>query len=183
MTVDTAVPPSQDEATEGTMSSEALPLIFDPSEDVTSEAAPAQMAAVVHPLLLPGGTGPPAVSPPVEVDPEQLDAAGADGEGPSNAPLLDWTSSETVAPLAPVVPLPTERQAEQGETSLTAPGHHRGPSKYCCQMFSGFYCWQSHRFIFTPITFLQLVFFDSTVKNCPVSMTWSKKRNEHSVLE
>ncbi|KAK9531770.1 hypothetical protein VZT92_011176 [Zoarces viviparus] len=37
--VDTAVPPSQDEATEGTMSSEALPLIFEPFEDVTSEAA------------------------------------------------------------------------------------------------------------------------------------------------
>lgn len=39
ITVDTAVPPSQDEATEGTMSSEALPLIFEPFEDVTSEAA------------------------------------------------------------------------------------------------------------------------------------------------
>lgn len=105
------------------MSSEALPLIFDPSEDVTSEAAPAQTTAVAQSLLPPGGTGPLAVGPPVEVDREQLDAAEADGEGPSNAPPPDWTSPGTVAPLAPVVPLPTERQADRGESSHTAPGH------------------------------------------------------------
>lgn len=141
MTVNTATPSSQDEATEGTMSSEALPLIFDPSEDVTSEAAPAQTAAVVQPLLLPGGTGPPAVSPPVEVDPEQLDTAEANGEGPSNAPPPDWTRPETVAPLAPVVPLPTERQADRGEIHHTAPKELL--TQYYCQGFSGFYCWQS----------------------------------------
>lgn len=117
--MDTAIPPSQDEATEGTMSSEALPLIFDPSEDVASEASPALTAAAVQPLLLPGATGPPAAGPPVEVDPEQLDTAEADGEGPSNAPPADWTSPETVAPLAPGVPLPTEGQADRGEASHT----------------------------------------------------------------
>ncbi|XP_031722047.1 armadillo-like helical domain-containing protein 4 [Anarrhichthys ocellatus] len=60
--VDTAVPPSQDEATEGTMSSEALPLIFEPLEDVTSEAA-AAVTRVPGPsqapfLLMPDWTSP-----------------------------------------------------------------------------------------------------------------------------
>ncbi|XP_077949742.1 uncharacterized protein armh4 isoform X3 [Gasterosteus aculeatus] len=68
---DTAAPPSQDEATEGTMSSEALPLIFEPFEDVTTEAvAPA-----------PGSARPPA--------------GVAAATGPSDAPSLlmpDWTS-------------------------------------------------------------------------------------------
>lgn len=104
------------------MSSEALPLIFDPSEDVTLEAAPGQTAAVAQ-SLLPDGTGPPPASRSVEVDPQQLDAAEADGEAPSTALPPDWTSPETVEPSAPVNPLPTEWQADRGEASHTAPGH------------------------------------------------------------
>ncbi|KAM9840283.1 uncharacterized protein armh4 [Aulostomus maculatus] len=92
MTADTVVPPSQDEATEGTMSSEALPLIFEPFEDVTSKGA-----AVT---LMPGSTQPPTAmatggGPLSEVDLEQLVTLETDSDGPSNAPPLlmpDWTS-------------------------------------------------------------------------------------------
>ncbi|KAL6095601.1 armh4 [Pungitius sinensis] len=91
---DTAAPPSQDEATEGTMSSEALPLIFEPFEDVTSEGAGA---------AAPGGARPPG-------------AAGTprpEAGGPSDAPSLlmpDWTSpwqtsgGELLEPSAPPGP-------------------------------------------------------------------------------
>lgn len=116
LTVDTGAPLSQDEATEGTMSSEALPLIFDPSEDITSEAALVQTAAVAQ-SVMPGGTGPPAVSRTVEVEPQQ-----PDGEEPSNLPSLDWTSPDAVTPLAPVALLPTERHAHPGEASHMVPG-------------------------------------------------------------
>lgn len=164
MTVDTAVPPSQDEATEGTMSSEALPLIFDPSEDVTSEAAAAQTAAAVQPLLLPGGTGPPAVGPPVDVDPERPGAAEADGEGPSNAPPPDWTSPETVAPLAPMVPLPTERQADRGEASHMATVI---TAKLLTNIFRFLLLAKPDcsfaPFLKTSMTFAQLVFFNHCV--------------------
>lgn len=150
--MDAAVPPSQDEATEGTMSSEAFPLIFDPLEDVTSEAAPAQTAVAGQTLLLPGGVGPPAASPRAEVDPEQLDAAETDGEGPSNAPPPGRTSPETVAPSAPDVPPHTEQQPDRGETSHMAPGHRRRPSKeilmqYYCKYFPIFFCLLSQRSI------------------------------------
>lgn len=82
--MDTVVPLSQDEATEGTMSSEALPLIFEPFEDVTSEGAPVEAAVT----LVSGSAQPPAAMPPSEVD--------LDSNGPSSAPPLlvpDWTST------------------------------------------------------------------------------------------
>ncbi|XP_029318855.1 uncharacterized protein armh4 isoform X2 [Cottoperca gobio] len=90
--VDTVVPPSQDEATEGTMSSEALPLIFEPFEDFTEAAA-----AVTQ---VPGSAQPPAAMatggmPQSEVNLEQLVTVETDSDSPSHVlPLLmpDWTS-------------------------------------------------------------------------------------------
>lgn len=78
------------------MSSEALPLIFDPLEDVTSEGAAA--AAVV--TLMPGSVQPPAAMATKgmhlsEADLDQLVTVETDSDGPSHAqPLLmpDWTS-------------------------------------------------------------------------------------------
>ncbi|KAM7395662.1 hypothetical protein PAMA_007097 [Pampus argenteus] len=92
--VDTLVPLSQDEATEGTMSSEALPLIFEPFEDVTAEGAAAAVT------LVPGSAQPPAAMatrgmPLSEVDLDQLVTVETDSDGPSQAPPLlmpDWTS-------------------------------------------------------------------------------------------
>ncbi|XP_028253709.1 uncharacterized protein LOC114429060 [Parambassis ranga] len=52
--VDTVAPLSQDETTEGTMSSEALPLIFEPFEDVTPEGGAAAAAAAAVVTLVPG---------------------------------------------------------------------------------------------------------------------------------
>ncbi|XP_068432881.1 armadillo-like helical domain-containing protein 4 isoform X2 [Clinocottus analis] len=128
--VDTPVPPSQDEATEGTMSSEALPLIFEPFEDVTSEAA-----AVT---LVPGDAQPPAsmatggATPQSEVDLDRLVGGepNGDGGGPSHAPssllVPDWTSPwqtsggellEPIGSSGPSVPQPQaggEDNAERG---------------------------------------------------------------------
>ncbi|XP_035473338.2 uncharacterized protein LOC118290089 isoform X3 [Scophthalmus maximus] len=116
--VDTVVPLSQDEATEGTMSSEALPLIFEPFEDVTPEGA----AAVVTPV--PGSTQPPAAMatggmPLSEVDLDQLVTVETDSDGPSRAPPLlmpDWTSpwqtsgAELPEPIGSSVPSVSQRQ-------------------------------------------------------------------------
>ncbi|KAM8831582.1 uncharacterized protein armh4 isoform 2-T4 [Spinachia spinachia] len=97
---DTAAPPSQDEVTEGTMSSEALPLIFEPFEDATSEAvAPAAGSA----------------RPPVAAETPQPEA-----DGPSDAPSLlmpDWTSpwqtsgGELLEPGGPSGPSPPQQHA------------------------------------------------------------------------
>lgn len=87
------VPLSQDEATEGTMSSEALPLIFEPLEDVTSEGAASETTAAVKPA--PGSAQPPAAVPLSEADLDQLDTMETDSDSPSHAPPLlmpDWTS-------------------------------------------------------------------------------------------
>ncbi|XP_014899641.1 uncharacterized protein C14orf37 homolog [Poecilia latipinna] len=93
---DTAVPLSQDEATEATMSSEALPLIFEPFEDTTEEgpAGAAAEAAVVSQALV-GSPGAMATSlpPTSEADPDQL--VNSDSDGPSREPpalLSEWTS-------------------------------------------------------------------------------------------
>ncbi|KAM4529056.1 uncharacterized protein armh4 isoform 1-T4 [Fundulus diaphanus] len=93
---DTAVPLSQDDATEATMSSEALPLIFEPFEDVTEEG-PAGAAAVAvsqAPVRSPGAMAT-RLQPTSEVDPDQLVAMNTDSDGPSREPpvlLSDWTS-------------------------------------------------------------------------------------------
>ncbi|XP_040920833.1 uncharacterized protein LOC121199905 [Toxotes jaculatrix] len=124
--VDTVVPLSQDEATEGTMSSEALPLIFEPFEDVTPDgaaAAAATAAAVV--TLVPGSAQTPAAMvtegmPLSEVDLDQLVTVETDSDGPSHAPPLlmpDWTSpwqtsgAELLEPISPSVPSVSQRQA------------------------------------------------------------------------
>lgn len=129
ITADTMVPLSQDEATEGTMSSEALPLIFEPFEDVTPERAPA--AAVV--TLMPGGIQLPAAMatkgmPLSEVDLEQLVTVETDRSGPLHAqPLLmpDWTSpwqtsgAELLEPISSSGPSALQRTAaaESGDLS------------------------------------------------------------------
>lgn len=115
ITVDTVVPLSQDEATEGTMSSEALPLIFEPLEDVTSERAPAETAAAV--TQVPGSAQPPAAAPLSEVDLDQLET---DSDSPSHAPpplMPDWTSpwqtsgTELLEPIGSSGPSVSPRQA------------------------------------------------------------------------
>ncbi|CAJ1077392.1 uncharacterized protein LOC117824038 isoform X2 [Xyrichtys novacula] len=90
--VNTEVPLSQDEATEGTMSSEALPLIFEPFEDVASEGAPADAAVT----SMPGSAQPLAAmaTAGMDVDP-QLVTVETDSDSLSQAPPLlmpDWTS-------------------------------------------------------------------------------------------
>ncbi|KAK5853168.1 hypothetical protein PBY51_006982 [Eleginops maclovinus] len=119
--VDTVVPPSEDEATEGTMSSEALPLIFEPFEDVTAEGAAAAeaMAAVT---AVPGSAQPPAAMATGgmhQVDLDQLVTVETDSDGPSHAlPLLmpDWTSpwqasgGELLEPIGSLGPSLSERR-------------------------------------------------------------------------
>ncbi|XP_058469331.1 uncharacterized protein LOC131443597 isoform X1 [Solea solea] len=119
--VDTVDPLSQDEATEGTMSSEALPLIFEPFEDVTPEGAAS--AAGVTPA--PGSTLSPAAMATggmllSEVDLAQLVTVDTDNDGPSHAlPLLmpDWMSpwqtsgAELQEPISSSVPSVSQRRA------------------------------------------------------------------------
>ncbi|XP_047429391.1 armadillo-like helical domain-containing protein 4 isoform X2 [Mugil cephalus] len=91
---DTAALLSQDEATEATMSSEALPLIFEPFEDVTPEGAAAAVT------LVPGSAQPPGAMatrglPLADVDLDQLVTVESDSDGPSQAKSMlmpDWTS-------------------------------------------------------------------------------------------
>ncbi|KAK5605986.1 hypothetical protein CRENBAI_002613 [Crenichthys baileyi] len=92
---DTAVPLSQDDATEATMSSEALPLIFEPFEDVTEEGPAGAAVVVSHTPVRSPGTLATRLLPTSEVDPDQLVAMNTDSEGPSREPpvlLSDWTS-------------------------------------------------------------------------------------------
>ncbi|XP_076016238.1 uncharacterized protein armh4 isoform X2 [Genypterus blacodes] len=126
--VDTMVPLSQDDATEGTMSSEALPLIFEPFDDITPEAA----AAIT---LVPGGAQPPAAMatggmPLSEVDLDQLVTVETDSDGPSHAPPLlipDWTSpwqtsgAELLEPINPSGPSVSQQQVG------TEPGPSEAP--------------------------------------------------------
>ncbi|KAI9528124.1 hypothetical protein NQZ68_023104 [Dissostichus eleginoides] len=129
--VDTVVPPSEDEATEGTMSSEALPLIFEPFEDVTAEGGAAEAVAAV--TAVPGSAQPPAAMATGgmhQVDLDQLVTVETDSDGPSHAlPLLmpDWTSSwqasggELLEPIGSLGPSVSERrggaedQTERGD--------------------------------------------------------------------
>lgn len=91
---DTAVPLSQDEATEATMSSEALPLIFEPFEDATEEG-PAGAAAVVSQAPVgPPGAMATRLPPTSEADPDQLvNSDQSDGRSREPPALLsEWTS-------------------------------------------------------------------------------------------
>ncbi|XP_041831866.1 uncharacterized protein LOC121633731 isoform X2 [Melanotaenia boesemani] len=115
---DTAVPLSQDEATDATMSSEALPLIFEPFEDVTVDGA-----AAAH---VPGSPQPPGAMVTrglslSEVDLDQLVTVETDSDGPSRDPsvlLPDWTSpwqtsgAELLEPVIASGPSVSQRQAE-----------------------------------------------------------------------
>uniref|UniRef100_UPI0037E94023 armadillo-like helical domain-containing protein 4 n=1 Tax=Semicossyphus pulcher TaxID=241346 RepID=UPI0037E94023 len=119
---DTVVPLSQDEATEGTMSSESLPLIFEPFEDVTSEGVPVGAAAAAMAVLsVPGSAQPPAAMATggMDVD-QQLVTVETDSDGPSQAPPLlmpDWTSpwqtsgAELLEPISSSGPSVSQRQA------------------------------------------------------------------------
>lgn len=116
------------------MSSEALPLIFEPLEDVTSERAPAETAAVAL-TPLPGSARPPPAGSQSEVDPDQLDTVETGAEGPSHAPpalMPDWSSPwqtsgteslEAVGSSAPAVSprdgTALEQQSDRGESSST----------------------------------------------------------------
>uniref|UniRef100_A0A1A7X4C4 Chromosome 14 open reading frame 37 n=1 Tax=Iconisemion striatum TaxID=60296 RepID=A0A1A7X4C4_9TELE len=109
---DTAAPQSQEEATEVTMSSEALSLIFEPFEDVTSEAA----VAVVR---VPGSAPSPAAMATRRLD--QLVREETDSDGPSQGPpalLPDWTSpwqtsgSELLEPISSLGPTAAQRRVE-----------------------------------------------------------------------
>lgn len=84
--VGTVVPLSQDEATEGTMSSEALPLIFEPLEDATSERAQPDSEAAVTP-------GPDFQQRPATIDLDLLDTVETDSDSRGLPPLKqDWMS-------------------------------------------------------------------------------------------
>ncbi|KAM4522220.1 uncharacterized protein armh4 isoform 2-T3 [Odontesthes bonariensis] len=122
---DTAAPLSEDEATEATMSSEALPLIFEPFEDVTAEEGAAAAVAMVV-TQVPGSTQPPVAIatgglPLSEVDLDQLVTDETDSNGPShNPPILlpDWTSpwqtsgAELLEPISAAGPSVSQRQVE-----------------------------------------------------------------------
>lgn len=121
---ETALPMSQDEATEATMSSEALPLIFEPFEDVTPERAAAAAAAVTRV----SGSSQPRGLPLSEAGLDQLVTIESDGDGPSHAsPVLipDWTSpwqtsgSELLEPFGSSGPSASQRQVgtESGDHS------------------------------------------------------------------
>ncbi|XP_034755805.1 uncharacterized protein LOC117961335 isoform X2 [Etheostoma cragini] len=125
--VDTVVPPSQDEATEGTMSSEALPLIFEPFEDVTPEGA-----AVAAVTLVPGSAQPPAAMatremPQSEVDLDQLVTLETDSDGPSHAlPLLmpDWTLPWQTSGGELLEPISSSRPSVSQQQAATEPEDH-----------------------------------------------------------
>lgn len=129
---------SQDEATEATMSSEALPLIFEPFEDVTPEGAAAAAAVT----LVPGSAQPPGAMatrglPLADVDLDQLVTVETDSDGPSQAQSVlmpDWTSpwqtsgAELLEPFSSS--LPSTAQQQQGGSEMeddSEKGEQAGP--------------------------------------------------------
>ncbi|CAJ1077393.1 uncharacterized protein LOC117824038 isoform X2 [Xyrichtys novacula] len=129
--VNTEVPLSQDEATEGTMSSEALPLIFEPFEDVASEGAPADAAVT----SMPGSAQPLAAmaTAGMDVDP-QLVTVETDSDSLSQAPPLlmpDWTSpwqtsgAEQLEPISSSGPSVSQQRAGSEAEDHTGRGAAR----------------------------------------------------------
>nr|XP_046148003.1 armadillo-like helical domain-containing protein 4 isoform X2 [Oncorhynchus gorbuscha] len=120
--MDASAPPLQDAATEGTMSSEDLPLIFEPF-DVTPEGA-----GVAAATLSPDNSRPSVAMVTTgmllsEADLDQTVTADTDDTGPSRVPspvLPDWTSpwqtsgaeiSEPISPSgSPIDPPPSEAE-------------------------------------------------------------------------
>lgn len=117
------------------MSSEALPLIFEPFEDVTPEGA-ASAAATPGP----GSAQPPTAmatggTPLSEVDLEQLVTVEIDNDGPSHAPPLlmpDWTSpwqtsgAELLEPNSQSGPSDSQQRAGTESALLEDDGGERG---------------------------------------------------------
>ena len=115
------------------MSSEALPLIFEPFEDVTAEGGAAEAVAAV--TAVSSSAQPPAAMATGgmhQVDLDQLVTVETDSDGPSHAlPLLmpDWTSSwqasggELLEPIGSLGPSVSERrggaedQTERGDVA------------------------------------------------------------------
>ncbi|XP_015239952.1 PREDICTED: uncharacterized protein C14orf37 homolog isoform X1 [Cyprinodon variegatus] len=118
---DTSAPLSQGEPTEATMSSEALPLIFEPMEDLTEEgpAGPAAAAAVSQAPVRSPGTMATKLLPTLEGDRE---AKNTDGDSPSREPpvrLADWTSPWQASGselLEPVTTLGTSASLQETQT-------------------------------------------------------------------
>ncbi|XP_041721930.1 armadillo-like helical domain-containing protein 4 isoform X1 [Coregonus clupeaformis] len=129
--MDASAPPLQDAATEGTMSSEDLPLIFEPFDDVTPEGA-----GVAAATLSPGNSQLSVAMVTTgmllsEAALDQVVTVDTDDTGPSCVPspvLPDWTSpwqtsgaeiSEPISPsCSPIDPPPpeTEQPVDQSDT-------------------------------------------------------------------
>lgn len=127
--MDASAPPLQDAATEGTMSSEDLPLIFEPF-DVTPEGAGIAAATLSPDNSQPSVTMVTTGMLLSEADLDQVVTVDTDDTGPSRVPspvLPDWTSpwqtsgaeiSETICPSGtPIDPPPSETE-QPGETSF-----------------------------------------------------------------
>ncbi|XP_019737803.1 uncharacterized protein armh4 isoform X2 [Hippocampus comes] len=120
---DTAPPPSQDDTTEGTMSSESLPLIFEPLEESATQLPAAVMATAVTPL---SGTDservvatetdkPPCTGSLMTADGQLLDTSNQSDdpdEGESSEQLMEDEGSEED---------PTETAQTQPPYSLIPP--------------------------------------------------------------
>lgn len=132
---DTAVPLLPDDATEVTMSSEALPLIFEPFEDVTAKGRAAEATAIAR---MAAG----AQSPVAMATRRQLVTVEADSDGPSQGPsalLPDWTSpwqtsgSELLEPIGSSGPPASHGEAEseaedrlgKGEGAISRSTNHK----------------------------------------------------------
>ncbi|CAL8394467.1 unnamed protein product [Arctogadus glacialis] len=100
---DTAVPLTQDQSTEGTMSSEDLPLIFDPFDDVTPQGASSTAGGPAAPgaTAAPGGPQPSASATATggtflsEAAFDRPVTVETDGDGPSHPPPMlprEWMS-------------------------------------------------------------------------------------------
>ncbi|XP_038818577.1 armadillo-like helical domain-containing protein 4 [Salvelinus namaycush] len=129
--VDASAPPMQDASTEGTMSSEDLPLIFEPFDDVTPEGAgvaTASLAPSNSQLSVSMATTGMLLS---EVEFDQVDTGDT---GPSRVPPLvlpDWTSpwqtsgaeiSEPICPSGPPIdPPPSETEQPGGSETIQNP--------------------------------------------------------------
>lgn len=113
---DTVVPLLPDDASEVTMSSEALPLIFEPFEDVTAKERAAEATAIAR--MAAGAQSPVAMAARRL---GQLVTVEANSDGPSQGPpalLPDWTSpwqtsgSELLEPIGSLGPPASHREAE-----------------------------------------------------------------------
>ncbi|XP_024234186.1 armadillo-like helical domain-containing protein 4 [Oncorhynchus tshawytscha] len=129
--VDASAPPLQDASTEGTMSSEDLPLIFEPFDDVTPEGA-----GVATAVLAPGNSqlSVSMSNTGMLLSEVEFDQVGTGDTGPSRIPPLvlpDWTSpwqtsgaeiSEPICPSGPPIdPPPSETEQPGGRETIQNP--------------------------------------------------------------